>query len=151
MDIHFYDFTFQREVQVEGIHNPGWNTWTRANDGNDNPSPKKQKKGEGKSYQGGHSGSHDVEAGTSAQQAGKQHSSGMEEEAQKTDKCHGNQGEQIQDVAGKGAQEDNMQGEGEQDKEMNTSQESEDSIAFDELISPGGHWNFPEGRNQKYL
>jgi hypothetical protein len=34
-----------------------------------------------------------------------------------------------------------MQAEGEQDKEMNTSQESEDSIAFDELISPGGHWN----------
>jgi hypothetical protein len=44
LDMHFYDFSFQREVQVEGSNNPGWNTWTRENDGNDNPSPKKHKK-----------------------------------------------------------------------------------------------------------
>jgi hypothetical protein len=29
-----------------------------------------------------------------------------------------------------------------QEKEMPSSQDSDDSIAFDELISPGGHWNF---------
>jgi hypothetical protein len=48
MDMYFYDFSFQREVQVEGSNNPSWNTWTRANDGNDNPSPKKHKKVEEK-------------------------------------------------------------------------------------------------------
>jgi hypothetical protein len=53
LDLHFYDFTFQREMQVEGHTHPGWNTWTRANDGNDNPSPKKPKGNEGKGYQGG--------------------------------------------------------------------------------------------------
>jgi hypothetical protein len=44
LDMHFYDFSFQREVQVEGSNNPGWNTWTRASDGNDKPSPKNIKK-----------------------------------------------------------------------------------------------------------
>jgi hypothetical protein len=53
LDLHFYDFTFQREIQVEGHTQPGWNTWTRTNDGNDNPSPKKPKGNEGKGYQGG--------------------------------------------------------------------------------------------------
>jgi hypothetical protein len=43
LDMHFYDFTFQREIQVEGHTQLGWNTWTRTNDGNDNPSPKNQK------------------------------------------------------------------------------------------------------------
>jgi hypothetical protein len=43
LDMHFYDFTFLREIQVEGHTQPGWNTWTRTNDGNDNPSPKNQK------------------------------------------------------------------------------------------------------------
>jgi hypothetical protein len=35
-----------------------------------------------------------------------------------------------------------LQREGNQDKGANSSQESDDNIAFDELISPGGHWNF---------
>jgi hypothetical protein len=46
LDRHFYDFTFQREVPVEGA-STSWNTWTRNADRNneDNPSPKKQEKG----------------------------------------------------------------------------------------------------------
>jgi hypothetical protein len=44
LDLHFYDFTFQREIHIEGHNHLGWNTWTRSNEGNDNPSPKKTKK-----------------------------------------------------------------------------------------------------------
>jgi hypothetical protein len=66
LDLHFYDFTFQREIQVEGHTQPGWNTWTRSNDGNDNPSPKKPKGNEGKGYQGETAGKIDAEAGTSS-------------------------------------------------------------------------------------
>jgi hypothetical protein len=46
LDRHFYDFTFQREVPVEGA-STSWNTWTRTADRNneDNPSPKNQEKG----------------------------------------------------------------------------------------------------------
>jgi hypothetical protein len=45
LDLHFYDFTFQREVQVEGS-STAWNTWTRNTDraNEDRPSPKKQKR-----------------------------------------------------------------------------------------------------------
>jgi hypothetical protein len=36
--MHFYDFTSQREVHIEGHNQPGWNTWERANEGGENPS-----------------------------------------------------------------------------------------------------------------
>jgi hypothetical protein len=47
MDLHFFDFSFQREVLVEG-GSTSWNTWTRNADrsNEDNPSPKKARKGE---------------------------------------------------------------------------------------------------------
>ncbi|CAO2143048.1 unnamed protein product, partial [Urochloa humidicola] len=43
LDLHFYEFTFQREVQVEGGTNAAGNVWTRSTDrpNEDNPSPKK--------------------------------------------------------------------------------------------------------------
>jgi hypothetical protein len=52
LDLHFYDFTFQREVQVEGS-STSWNTWTRNTDraNEDRPSPKKAKKGEGSGFE----------------------------------------------------------------------------------------------------
>jgi hypothetical protein len=33
LKMYFYDFIFQREVHIEGHNQPGWNTWTRANEG----------------------------------------------------------------------------------------------------------------------
>jgi hypothetical protein len=76
LDLHFYDFTFQKEIQVEGHTQPGWNTWTRTNDGNDNPSPKKPKGNEGKGFQGETTGKNDAEPGTSSQYYGKQRAAG---------------------------------------------------------------------------
>jgi hypothetical protein len=45
MDLHFFDFNFQREVLVEG-GSTSWNTWTRNADrsNEDNPSQKKLEK-----------------------------------------------------------------------------------------------------------
>jgi hypothetical protein len=45
LDMHFYDFTFQREreIHIEGHNHPGWNTWTRSNEGNETHPPKNQK------------------------------------------------------------------------------------------------------------
>ena len=47
MDLHFFDFTFQREVPVEGMTNAAGTTWTRTTDrtSGDFPSPKKTKRG----------------------------------------------------------------------------------------------------------
>jgi hypothetical protein len=73
LDLHFYDFIFQREIHIEGHNQPGWNTWTRSNEGNDHPSPKKPQRNEEKGFQGSSAGTHDKEAGTSNQQHGKQH------------------------------------------------------------------------------
>jgi hypothetical protein len=46
IDLHFYDFTFQREVLVEGNSNLAWNTWTRNVDrlNEDKPSQKRLKR-----------------------------------------------------------------------------------------------------------
>lgn len=56
LDLHFFDFNFQREV-VMGGSTSAWNTWTRNVDkpNEDNPSPKKARKGEGEHYQQGSS------------------------------------------------------------------------------------------------
>jgi hypothetical protein len=77
LDMYFYDFAFQREGHVEGTNNPGWNTWTRSTDGNDNPFPKKHKKRGRQRLLGSSTSSHDAEAGTSSQQQVKQHCSEM--------------------------------------------------------------------------
>jgi hypothetical protein len=53
LDMHFYDFVFQREVQ-ESYSKQAWNTWTRTTErgDEDNPSPKKHKKGDEKGSRG---------------------------------------------------------------------------------------------------
>lgn len=83
LDLHFYDFIFQREIHIEGHNQPGWNTWTRSNEGNDHPSPKKPKRNEEKGFQGSSAGTHDKEAGTSNQQHGKQHAAEGGERSEK--------------------------------------------------------------------
>ena len=48
LDFHFYEFTFQREVPIEGVTNAAGTKWTRNSDRQeeDSPSPKKPKRGE---------------------------------------------------------------------------------------------------------
>ena len=48
LEFYFYDFTFQREVPIEGITNTAGTKWTRNPDRHDDesPSPKKPKRGE---------------------------------------------------------------------------------------------------------
>ena len=48
LDMHFYDFVFQREVPQEGFTNAAGTTWTRNSDKDteEHPSPKKQRRGE---------------------------------------------------------------------------------------------------------
>jgi hypothetical protein len=77
LDMHFYDFTFQREVVSENAKKLSWNTWTRTSESgeDDNPPPKKHKKADGKAFQGGSSDENNFVAGTSAQYRGKQHNS----------------------------------------------------------------------------
>lgn len=55
IDLHLYDFTFQREVPTEGISNSLGTKWVRTEKPNGgNPSPKKHKKdGNDKQKQGG--------------------------------------------------------------------------------------------------
>jgi len=53
LDYHFYDFTFQREVPVEGVTNAAGNTWTRTDRADDDNSSKKPKRDHGKDQQGG--------------------------------------------------------------------------------------------------
>jgi hypothetical protein len=79
MDLHFYDFIFQREVQVETQAKSHWNTWTRntERDEGDNPSPKKHKKGDGRAFQDNSGGGNSYEAGTSGQSQGRKHSTGF--------------------------------------------------------------------------
>ena len=77
MDFHFYDFTFQREVPVEGITNSAGTQWTRKSDraNDDNPSPKKPRCGDGGARQDNLSGKSDAGAGPSDYHQGRQHKS----------------------------------------------------------------------------
>jgi hypothetical protein len=81
-------------------------------------------------------------AGTSAQPAAKQHGTEGGKSVQGACDSQILQESQVQDRNGEKPTEDNMLVDKDQEKEMPSSQDSDDSIAFDELISPGGHWNF---------
>jgi hypothetical protein len=125
-------------MHVEGHTQPGWNTWTRANDGNDNPSPKKPKGNEGKGYQGGTVGKNNDEAGPSSQYHGKQQAAGgvgegLAGKEEAASKKHTEQTAQSEKEIG-GVN----QYEKDKTPELNSSQESEDSICFEELLSLGG-------------
>jgi hypothetical protein len=79
MDLHFYDFIFQREVPAENQTKSHWNTWTRTTerDEGDNPSPKKHKKGDGRAFQDNSGGGNSYEAGTSDQSQRRKHNTGF--------------------------------------------------------------------------
>jgi hypothetical protein len=49
LDLHFYEFTFKREVPQAGVTNASGTTWTRIDDrsNEDNPSPKEPKRSDG--------------------------------------------------------------------------------------------------------
>ncbi|CAN6288347.1 unnamed protein product [Urochloa humidicola] len=74
LDLHFYDFTFQREVPTEGVTNSAGNTWTRNADrsNEDFPSPKKAKWGGQKNAQQGSGYNWQSGAGTSGDAQGRQ-------------------------------------------------------------------------------
>nr|TKW37362.1 hypothetical protein SEVIR_1G042300v2 [Setaria viridis] len=71
-----------REVPIDGATNPAGNTWTRTVDrpNDNNPSPKKPKRGEGGNFPKSGGGNLQYEAGTSQQQQGYQHATNMEDE-----------------------------------------------------------------------
>ncbi|KAG2575744.1 hypothetical protein PVAP13_7KG373201 [Panicum virgatum] len=87
MDFHFYDFTFQREVPVEGITNSAGTQWTRKSDraNDDNPSPKKPRWGDGGARQDNLSGKSDAGAGPPDYHQGRQHKSQAVNGEPKTD------------------------------------------------------------------
>jgi hypothetical protein len=94
-------------------------------------------------YQGETVGKNDVEAGTSSQQYGKQQAAegGVENMADKeniSNKDYTDQNVQAEQKHGDTDQKDKNKA-----PELISSQESDDSICFEELLSPGGkHWNF---------
>jgi hypothetical protein len=104
--------------------------------------PKNQKEMKEKVTRGT-AGKNDAEAGTSSQYYGKQQAvggmgEGLADKEETANKEHTNQTAQPEKEIGGVNQ-------NEKDKapELNSSQESEDSIGFEELLSPGGkHWNF---------
>jgi hypothetical protein len=121
MDLHFFDFSFQREVLVEG-GSTSWNTWTRNADrsNEDNPSPKKARKGEKDNTQQGASTSKTGQINTTSNQG-----------VNYKGKCVGDLGE-----AGKSGvdnEREDSKGKGDSDEG------SEDSGPyFEDLLSPGG-------------
>jgi len=75
MDFHFYDFTFQREVPVEGTTNSTGTQWTRKVDraDDDDPSSKKPKWGHDGTEHAAAEGQNDFGIGTSDSYHGKHH------------------------------------------------------------------------------
>jgi hypothetical protein len=142
LDMHFYDYVFHREVQ-ESYSKPAWNAWTRTTErgDEDEPSPKKHKKGDGKGFQGDGSGKNNFEASTSSQQQGRQHNEGTEFNRQMEAEREANLAEQSQPR--QLSNEDKMQTDGSQEGGISGSQQSSSPSCFDELISPGGrHFTF---------
>ena len=157
LDMHFYDFVFQREVPQEGFTNAAGNIWTRNNDraSDDNPSPKKQKRDE---------------HGT-GEASGKEMKSGegpSDHEADRGKKVAAQEGDLepmdhdddigMQNIIDKGKQNMNMTTHNTQekffgmgDKMDGEDDDSEDQgLCFDDIISPGGeHLNFGTFQNME--
>jgi hypothetical protein len=148
LDRHFYDFTFQREVPVEGA-STSWNTWTRTADRNneDNPSPKKARKGEGSSFQKGKTNNEQGEEDLSSQEYGRRHTNNSKDkvvEAGDVDKENKQSGDGNTNKQDKGKSiEDSVMG------EEGSKSDSEDSGPyFDDFMSPGGqHFTFGDFQN----
>jgi hypothetical protein len=148
LDKHFYDFTFQREVSVEGA-STSWNTWTRTADRNneDNPSPKKARKGEGSSFQEGKTSNDQGEEDLSSQEYGRRHGNNNKDkeiEAGEVDKENKQAGDGNTSKHDKGKSiEDSIMGE-----EDNKSDSEDSGPYFDDFMSPGGqHFTFGDFQN----
>jgi hypothetical protein len=133
MDLHFFDFSFQREVLVEG-GSTSWNTWTRNADrsNEDNPSPKKARKGEKDNTQQGASTSKAGQVNTTSSQ-GVNYKGQCMGPMEGIDKTMGEAGNDGDNTGG-----DDIKGKGDSDEG------SEDSGPyFEDLLSPGGeHLHF---------
>jgi hypothetical protein len=155
LDLHFYDFTFQREVQVEGGTTSTWNKWTRNTDrsNEDNPSPKKARRGEGKSFQQGSSSQSQEEGEQSSQEYGRRHdkqtgrAEPLEKIDEESDKSRGEEGGDEQ------KKEDMLDEKGktiEKDKETIEDDSDDSGPYFDDILSPGGtHMTFGDFHNME--
>jgi hypothetical protein len=129
LKMHFYDFIFRREVPTYTHSKPAWNTWTRTSerDEDDKPSPKKHKKGYGKTVQEEKEGGNNSEAGTSSQYQGRKNNMEVGSKALSEEK----------------EKEDGSPNKEDQGKETDGSEQSSSPTYFDELISLGGeHFTF---------
>jgi hypothetical protein len=155
LDLHFYDFTFQREVQVEGGATSTWNKWTRNIDrsNDDNPSPKKARRGEGKSFQQGSSSQSQEEGEQSSQEYGRRHDNQIgrveplemiEEESDKSREGEAGAEQQKEDMfIEKGKT-------NEKDKETTEDDSDDSGPCFDDILSPGGtHMTFGDFHNME--
>jgi hypothetical protein len=155
LDLHFYDFTFQREVQVEGGATSTWNKWTRNTDrsNDDNPSPKKARRGEGKSFQQGSSSQSQEEGEQSSQEYGRRHDNQIgrveplemiEEESDKSREGEAGAEQQKEDMfIEKGKT-------NEKDKETTEDDSDDSGPCFDDILSPGGtHMTFGDFHNME--
>ncbi|CAO2145092.1 unnamed protein product [Urochloa humidicola] len=145
LDLHLYDFTFQREVYIEGTTNAAGTKWVR-NDRpqEENPSPKKPRWNEGSK------GNQNSQA-----QAGPSNTTGDDNHQHK--KVNGMTGETEQkEVTQQEEEDDNLERMESQEAEIlekansSISEEGQSSIhssepglCFDDIISPGGeHYTF---------
>jgi hypothetical protein len=143
LDLHFYDFTFQREVQVEGS-STSWNTWTRNTDkaNEDRPSPKKAKKGEGSGFEKGSSNQNQGEGDISSQEYGRRHNIANTETGEKTkEDDHEQQKNEEGSKEGKGK--DKLIEDTEMENEEDKTDSDDSGPNFDDFMSPGGrHFTF---------
>jgi hypothetical protein len=145
LDLHFFDFNFQREVVVGGSSS-AWNTWTRNADrsNEDNPSPKKARKEGGEHFQqGGTSGTAEQKSSTQQQQGGYKGKSGLSSENMEQEVDKGKQLLEGEKSSDGGLLEE--EGEKANDVTKDSSEEGSDDSGpyFEDLLSPGGeHLHF---------
>jgi hypothetical protein len=148
LDLHFYDFTFQREVQVEGS-STSWNTWTRNTDraNEDRPSPKKAKKGEGSGFKKGSTSQNQGEGDISSQEYGRRHNNTNTETGEKTkEDDHEQQKNEEGGKEGKGK--DKLMEDTKMENEEDKTDSDDSGPYFDDFMSPGGrHFTFGDFQN----
>ncbi|RLM73960.1 hypothetical protein C2845_PM15G05560 [Panicum miliaceum] len=161
LDFHFYDFTFQREVPVEGVTDPTGTKWTRTTDrsNEDFPSPKKHKWSGGTGNKDNQSGSSQTGSKSQKQQGGaedqvkedeqlhSEKSNGVDLETQiPTNRATDGQRkgkEKKVDVPEPNLVEDATGGGASSDEDS-----ADQGLTFDDIISPGGeHLNFGSFQN----
>jgi hypothetical protein len=161
LDLHFYDFTFQSEVRTERNASTTWNTWTKNTDrsNDDNPSPKKAKKGDDNRFQKESTSLSQEEGDYSSQEQGRRHGKQpqerepmnlvMEEDYQNNKQTE--KGKEIQESENIERNEEGDQEMGEKgDKDFNEEDSEDSGPCFVDIISPGGtHLNFGDFQNME--